>query len=194
MSATIPAPTLLASLLWRGDTLRRNVALMIAGSLLLTFSAKAQIPFWPVPVTLQSLVVLMLGMAYGSRLGAATVLAYLAEGLVGLPVFAGAVAGPAYMAGPTGGYLVGFLVAVVLIGRLAERGWDRSLPWATAAMTIGHCLLFIPGIAWLAVLLGPEKAVAVGLTPFIFATIAKTLLGAAGVASVWAMVGKRSGA
>jgi biotin transport system substrate-specific component len=160
-------------------------------SLLLALSAKAQVPFWPVPMTLQNLAIMMIGMAYGSRLAAATVLLYLAEGLAGLPVFAGAGAGFAYMTGPTAGYLVGFVMAAGLIGWLAERGWDRSPVKAVAAMSLGHFLLFIPGVAWLAVLFGAE-AVAAGLTPFIAATLLKTALGAALMQASWMVVARQS--
>lgn len=157
----------------------RAAALVAVGSLLITLSAKVQVPLWPVPVTMQSLVVLLVGAGFGSRLGAATLLAYLAQGLAGLPVFAGPTAGPAYMAGPTGGYLVGFLIAATAAGWLAERGWGRSPVGAAGLMGIGHALLFAPGVAWLAVLLGPSKAVAVGLAPFLVGTAVKAALGAA---------------
>ena len=107
----------------RTRDLARTAALVVLGSLLITASAKVQVPLWPVPVTMQSLVVLLVGMAYGTRLGAATVLAYLAQGLAGLPVFAGAGAGLAYVAGPTGGYL---LTACFGSGRAAGQG---ALEW-----------------------------------------------------------------
>lgn len=98
----------------------RNVVLMLVGSLLLAISAKIQVPFYPVPMTMQTFAVLVIGMAYGWRLGGATVLLYLAEGAAGMPVFASG-AGLAYLAGPTGGYLVGFLASAVLVGFLADR-------------------------------------------------------------------------
>lgn len=180
-----------AELLWRRSSSLRSATLIIGGSLLLAVSAKVQVPFWPVPMTMQSLAVMLIGIAYGSRLGGATVLAYLAEGLVGLPVFAGASAGPAYFVGPTGGYLVGFVLAAVCIGWLAERGWDRTLLRAIAAMAFGHILLFVPGVAWLAVLFGWSKAIAFGVTPFVAATIVKTALGAAIIAAFWSFVGRR---
>ena len=124
-------PTLAATL-WpqqAASRIARFAALAIGGALALAISAKTQVPFYPVPMTLQTLVVLAIGAAFGARLAAATVLLYLGEGLAGLQVFAGLAAGPAYMAGPTGGYLVGFLFAAALVGWLAERGWDRSLGW-----------------------------------------------------------------
>src|SRR5271157_3315935 len=174
-------PPLVAALLPDRDAPRlpRDAALAFGGALALALSAKVQVPFYPVPMTLQTLVVLTLGAAYGARLGAATVALYLAEGLPGLPVFAGAVAGPAYMAGPTGGYLVGFLAAAALIGVLAERGWDRSWPRLLAAMALGHAVIFAFGFSWLAVLVGPGKAFALGVAPFAAATVVKTLLACA---------------
>ncbi len=181
----------LASTLWPARSrsrILRNAVLAVGGSLLLALSAKVQVPFYPVPMTLQTLAVLVLGAAFGARLAAATVALYLLEGLLGLPVFAGAVAGPAYMAGPTGGFLVGFLVAAAAIGWLAERGWDRS--WATllAAMALGHVLVFAFGFAWLAALVGPAKAFAVGVAPFALATVLKTLLACALIGAAWRAV------
>lgn len=191
---TVPAAhtPVLTDLLWRERGLGGSALLVLAGSLALALSAKVQVPFWPVPMTMQSLVVLLVGMAYGSRLGAATVLLYLAEGLAGLPVFAGAAAGPAYMAGPTGGYLLGFLLGAACVGRLAERGWDRTLGRAAAAMALGHVLLFVPGVLWLASLFGWPRAVAFGVTPFLAATVVKTALGAALVAAFRSRLGGRS--
>jgi len=159
--------------------LLRGAALAFVGALVLVVSAKVQVPFYPVPMTLQTLAVLTLGALFGPRLAAATVALYLGEGLIGLPVFAGAVAGPAYLVGPTGGYLVGFLLAAALVGFLAERGWTRGWLLAIAAMTLGHVVIFAAGYAWLAVALGAAKAWAVGVVPFFAATLAKTLLAAA---------------
>jgi biotin transport system substrate-specific component len=172
----------------------RWAVLAIVGSLLLTASAKAQFPMWPVPMTMQSFVVLVLGMAYGARLGAATVGLYLIQGALGLPVFAGTPEkgiGLVYMAGPTGGYLAGFVVAAAAMGWLAERGWDRTLSWSVAAMAIGTVLLFLPGVAWLAVLFGWQKAVAAGLTPFILGSVLKLALAAAVMPLAWKGVGTR---
>ncbi|MBP2228846.1 biotin transport system substrate-specific component [Azospirillum agricola] len=174
-----------------GTALVTAVTAALLGSLLLAVSAKVQVPFWPVPMTMQSMVVILLGMAYGSRLAVATVGLYLLEGLCGLPVFAGAGAGPAYMAGPTAGYLLGFLLAAGVTGRLAERGWDRNPLTAVAALAIGHALLFVPGVAWLGVLFGMEKALTVGLYPFWAATLLKTALGATLLWAAWAALGKR---
>jgi biotin transport system substrate-specific component len=180
----------LAQALWPSNAagVARFAALAFAGSLLLTISAKAQVPFWPVPMTMQTAVVIALGAAFGLRLGVATVALYLAEGLLGAPVFAGLGAGPAYMAGPTGGYLVGFLAAAMLVGALAERGWDRSGLRLVTAMTIGHAVIFAFGFAWMAYLFGAQKAFALGVAPFWLATILKTGLAAAVVAAGWKLV------
>ena len=159
--------------------LMRGAGLALLGTLVLVVSAKIAVPFYPVPMTLQTLAVLTLGTLFGARLAAATVALYLAEGLVGLPVFAGVGAGPGYMMGPTGGYLVGFLLAAALVGWLAERGWTRGWGLALAAMTLGHLVIFAAGFGWLALALGAAKAWAAGVVPFAAATVVKTLLAAA---------------
>lgn len=180
-----------AGVLFPGTRLLERALLVIGGSLLLTLSAKIQVPFWPVPITLQSMAVLLVGIAFGSRLGTLTILAYLAEGALGLPVFAGAVAGPAYLAGPTGGYLLGFLMGGAFVGWAAEHGWGRDFSRTVPVMLLGHVLILVPGMLWLAMLLGWSKAVAFGIAPFLFATLLKSALGAAIVAALWKMVAAR---
>lgn len=190
------APTL-ATALWPADTVNarvaRNVLLALVGTLALTISAKVQIPFWPVPMTMQTFVVLVIGMAYGTRLGVATMALYLLEGALGLPVFAGTPEkgiGLGYMMGPTGGYLLGFVAGAWLCGWLAERGFDRSPVKTLLAMSLGHALIFVCGVAWLAQLIGFEKAFATGVVPFWAATIAKTLLGVATLPLAWKWIGR----
>jgi biotin transport system substrate-specific component len=190
------APTL-ANILWPAKStnarVTRNVLLALVGTLALTVSAKTQIPFWPVPMTMQTFVVLVIGMAYGTRLGMATMVLYLLEGALGLPVFAGTPekgVGLAYMTGPTGGYLLGFVAGAWLCGWLAERGFDRTPLKTLIAMSLGHALIFVFGVAWLALLMGFEKAFAVGVAPFWAATIAKTLLGVVTLPLAWKWVGK----
>ncbi|SDD22377.1 biotin transporter BioY [Belnapia rosea] len=157
----------------------RPALLALGGSLAIAASAQIQVPMQPVPMTMQSLVVLLVGVAYGPRLGAATLLLYLAEGLCGLPVFAGFRAGPAALMGPTGGFLLGFVPAAALAGWLAARGWTQGL-WRSAALFLGgHAVLFAFGLAWLAVLAGPERAIALGLLPFLPGTALKSALGVA---------------
>ncbi|KAB2850968.1 MAG: biotin transporter BioY [Hyphomicrobiaceae bacterium] len=162
-------------------SLARQLALALIGTALLWASAKVQVPFWPVPMTMQTFVVLSLGAAYGSRLGTATVALYLLEGALGLPVFAGTPErgiGLAYMAGPTGGYLAGFVAAAWLVGMLAERGWDRSVLLLGAAMLLGHIIIFACGFSWLATFMGAEKAWLTGVAPFHAGTALKTVLAA----------------
>jgi biotin transport system substrate-specific component len=157
-------------------------ALAFGGTLALALSAKAQIPFYPVPMTLQTLAVLVIGGVFGLRLAATTIALYLAEGLLGIPVFAGAAAGPAYMFGPTAGYLAGFLAAAAVIGALADRGLMRSWIWLAAAMGLGHVIIFACGFGWLALATGASKAWSVGVAPFYLATLVKTALAVATLA------------
>jgi biotin transport system substrate-specific component len=175
----------LATALWpnRSDSvagLLRAVVLVVAGTALLTLSAKINLPLPYVPMTLQTLVVLLIGTAYGWRLGVATVIAYLAEGAAGLPVFAGPVGGLAPLVGPTAGYLFGFVAAAFIVGWLSERGWDGSVVRLFIAMGIGHIVILVAGFAWLAfgIRLGVEKAWLIGVMPFIAASVIKNSLGA----------------
>jgi biotin transport system substrate-specific component len=175
----------LAAMLWpdraEGFANALRAAILIAlGTALLTLSAKINLPLPYVPMTLQTLVVLMIGAAFGWRLGSATVIAYLAEGAFGLPVFAGPVGGIAPLLGPTAGYLVGFVAAAFVTGWLSERGWDRSVPLLFVAMGFGHIIILAAGFAWLAfgVKLGIEKAWLVGIAPFVAASVIKNALGA----------------
>ena len=152
---------------------------VLLGSSLLWASAKVQVPFWPVPMTMQTYVVLSVGALFGWRLGAMTILAYLAEGALGLPVFAGSPAngvGLLYLAGPTGGYLAGYVMAAVLIGHLAESGWDRSLARTALAVLAGEMIILSMGCAWLAAQMGWQGALAFGLGPFLFGDAAKMAL------------------
>ena len=191
-------PGTLIDAAWSNSTTARRVGLVAAvvgGVCLLTLSAKLQVPFYPVPMTMQTLVVLMIGMAYGRVLGTATVVAYLLAGAAGLPVFAGTPErgiGLAYMMGSTGGYLVGFLVSAWLMGALAERGWSNSFLLSATAMIIGHAVILAAGVAWLAALLGPEKAIAVGLVPFLATTAVKCALGAVAVPPIWRTFGRKA--
>jgi biotin transport system substrate-specific component len=181
----------LAAVLWpdraEGLSAAPRVAVLIAlGTALLTLSAKINLPLPYVPMTLQTLVVLMIGAAYGARLGAATVMAYLAEGAIGLPVFAGPVGGLAPLIGPTAGYLFGFVAAAFVTGWLSERGWDRSVPRLFVAMGLGHIIILGCGFGWLAfaMKLGLEKAWLVGIAPFVAASVIKNALGALAVPAI----------
>ena len=150
-----------------------QVMAVIAGIAVLAISAHIKIPFYPVPVTMQTLAVLAIGMTYGTRLGGATLLGYLGAGAAGAPVFAGG-AGVAYMMGPTGGYLLGFFVAAVVLGALAERGWTRSIITTVAAMVLGNAIIYLLGVSWLANLIGSQKAIEFGLLPFLYGCLLYT--------------------
>lgn len=142
----------LAPALWPSNVnpVVRNVVLVLFGIGILTLSAKVSVPFWPVPMTLQTFAIMFIAAAYGSRLGVATIVAYLAAGFVGLPVFAYAAAGPSYFLGTTGGFLVGFIVCAAIVGGAADRGWDRSPLRIGAAMIVGDAVVFLLGFLWLA--------------------------------------------
>ncbi len=164
---------------------------VLLGSALLALSAKVQVPFWPVPMTMQVYVVLIVGMALGVRLGTATVLLYLAEGALGLPVFAGTPErglGLAYMVGPTGGYLVGFVLAAALVGHLSERGWDRGITTTFVAAFLGTSVIYTCGVAWLATLIGLPKAISAGVLPFLLGDGLKILLATATMPLAWKSV------
>jgi biotin transport system substrate-specific component len=192
MATAHDAPITFAELLWPAHGTSRPLrALLLAllGTALLTISAKIEVPFYPVPMTMQTLVVLLLGMAFGARLGAATVLLYLAEGAAGLPVFAGTPErgiGIAYMVGPTGGYLVGFVLSAAITGWLTER--RRDWPALVLAVTAGTVVVFIPGVIWLAQLIGFEQSIVHGITPFVWGAVLKgaiaVALGMAGAAMI----------
>ncbi|MGX7742580.1 biotin transporter BioY [Rhodopseudomonas parapalustris] len=159
----------------------RLAVLLVFGTVLLALSAKVNIPLPLVPMTLQTLVVVLIGAAYGARLGAATLILYLVEGAAGLPVFAGPVGGLVPLLGPTAGYLAGFVVAAFLVGWFAERGFDRSVAKLFAAMLTGHLAILTFGFAWLAfgLHLGIAKAWWGGVVPFLAGSLIKSALGAA---------------
>ena len=169
----------------------RDAVLALVGSLLLAISAKVQVPFWPVPMTMQTFVVLMLGAHAGLRVAGATVALYLIEGAAGLPVFSTG-AGLAFMAGPTGGYLAGFLASAVFVGFAFESRFARTLPAVIAALLIGDALIMGLGFAWLSTLIGAEKAFAAGVLPFLPAEALKIALAAASVLAVRGLSARRT--
>ena len=196
---TINNTLTIANLVWpSGKSLNalRYLVLALAGSLLIAISSKVQIPFYPVPMTMQTFVILGLSMAYGWRLAGVTLTLYLLEGALGLPVFAGTPEkgiGFAYMVGSTGGYLIGFLAAAVTCGYLGEKGWDRNVFKTAAAMFIGNVLIYIPGVLWLGVLLGWDKPIIDwGLTPFILGDLTKLALAAAVLPLLWKILDKKN--
>jgi biotin transport system substrate-specific component len=191
-NATLTHPAM-AQALWpvtTGNRVLRAILLIAAGCALLTISAKIQVPFWPVPMTMQTFVVVVLGAVLGWRLAGATVLAYLVQGAAGLPVFAGG-AGLAYLAGPTGGYLVGFLAGAIVVGWLAERGWDRHFATSLLAMVLGIATVLVFGVGYLATLIGLQPAIAAGLLPFLAGEALKIALAMAVMPLAWKFLGAR---
>ncbi len=196
-SAPVTGGHTLVAHIWpaRDSAALRNAALVIGGSLLLWASAKVSVPFWPVPMTMQGFAVLALGLALGSRLATAAIVLYLIEGASGLPVFTGTPEkgiGLAYMMGPTGGYLIGFLLAGFVVGLAADRGWGRHAVTALPVALIGAALIYLPGLAWLGQFVGyGDKLIAVGLLPFIPGDVMKATLAALVVSGTWAVLSKR---
>jgi biotin transport system substrate-specific component len=170
------------------DSLTQKLVLILIGTLLITLSAKIQVPFYPVPMTMQTFVILMIGMTFGWKMGGLTVLFYLIEGALGLPVFAGTPVkglGIAYMSGPTGGYLVGFVVATCTVGYLGERGLDRTFLTTFVSISVGTLLILLCGYTWLSSLIGFEKAFIYGVLPFLWSELFKIALATAVLPVCW---------
>lgn len=200
-----PSPTLAGALLPAVSgpraALLRQIALAVAGSLLLVLAAKIKVPFWPVPMTLQTLAVLGLGAAYGPRLGAATVALFIGYGLAGLPVFTNtppAAAGPLYLLGPTGGFLIGFVIAAAIAGWAAAR--QASVVRLVAGLVAAEIVILALGFAWLALGaqmasgatgIGFAKAFEFGVQPFLLGDALKVALAASLVGAGWSMLGRR---
>ena len=152
-----------------------NVLLILFGTLLLTISAKVQVPFWPVPMTMQTFVVFLIGSTYGVRLSFLTLVAYLIEGAMGLPVFA-AGGGILYLTGPTAGYLYGMTIAVVVISSFANQGYSISYLKSFISIIIGSAIIFALGVLYLGSIIGYNKAIQAGLLPFIPSELFKIAL------------------
>jgi biotin transport system substrate-specific component len=174
--------------------LAKQAALVVLGIAVLAVAAKIKVPMWPVPITMGTFAVLSIGAAYGARLGLVTIFGYMLIGALGFDVFAGSTAekfGLEYMMGGTGGYLVGYVLATVLLGYLARLGWDRSAPKMALAMVMGNALIYIPGLIWLGMLYGWDKPIlAWGLTPFLVGDVVKLVLAAALFPAIWKFVGR----
>ena len=183
----------------------KRAGMIALGVALMWASAKIKVAIEPVPVTMQTLVVMAIGLAYGARMGAATMFAYLALGAAGEPVFAGTPEkgiGLGYMLGSTGGYLAGFVAAAGLVGWLAERGWDRTVLTTAGAMAAGLAALYACGVAWLAFGfpltafgsafsgIGVEKALAFGVMPFLWIDALKLCLAVVAFPLIWRLLGR----
>ena len=171
----------------------KQAVLVVLGIAALAIAAKIKVPMWPVPVTMGTFAVLTIGAAYGARLGLVTILGYMIVGALGFDIFANSSAekfGLEYMMGGTGGYLLGYVLATLVLGYLARQGWDRSVVWMGLAMLIGTVLIYVPGLLWLGQLYGWDKPILEwGLTPFLIGDGLKLVLAALVLPAVWKLVG-----
>ena len=186
---TTLAPTLSTRLLPNVSARLRDVLLVLAGSLLMALCAQIVIPLQPVPITGQTFGVLLVGAALGSKRGVAAMLAYMAEGALGLPFFAGGASGFGILTGTTAGYLVGFIVAAFVIGLLAERGLERSIRTSLVPFLIGTVIIYVFGVSWLGFVLGNlNQAITLGLLPFLLGDAIKLAAAALVLPAAWKFV------
>ena len=176
----------------------RHLALILAGTLLIALAAQLRfyLPNNPlIPVTGQTFAVLLVGGALGFRRGIASTVLYLLLGLIGLPVYSGGSHGLEVILGGRGGYVVGFILAAAIVGRLAELGWDRNLLGSVGAMLLGSAAIYAIGVPWLALAakLPLDTAVATGMTPFLVGDVLKLALAAVAFPAAWWLVGRRPG-
>lgn len=169
-----------------------EILLVLTGTALIAVSAKVQLPMWPIPITAQTFAVLLIAALFGARRGTITLLAYLGEGALGLPVFAGPAAGLGYFAGTTTGFLIGFVIAAYIVGRLSECGWDRSYLKTVAAMTLGTIAIFACGLLWMALYPIDENLITIEMRLLIPGAIIKIALAAALLPSGWKLLKKHS--
>jgi biotin transport system substrate-specific component len=190
--ATIARPLVSLALPDKGAArLVMQVGLVILGTLILTLSAKTKVVLGPVDMSLQTLAVMLIAASFGMRLGVATLLLYMAEGAMGFPVFQGTPekgVGIAYMLGSTGGYLAGFVVMAAIVGWAADRLWDRNPVKLFGAMLVAEVVMLAMGFAWLATLIGADKAWQFGVLPFIVPDVIKVALASALVPAVWSLL------
>lgn len=180
MTTTLTSAPSYSPLRLESRSLAWQAAAVVLGTVLLALSSYVEVPMVPVPMTMQTLAVTLVGALYGWRLGAITVVAWLVEGALGLPVLAGGAAGAIHFVGPTAGYLFAFPVAAALVGFLAERGWNgHRVVRAFGAMLLGNLACLAIGGAWLAVMFGVEVAFTTGVAPFLVGAVLKSVLGAA---------------
>lgn len=178
-SAAMPAGAARTPLDIRNRSLAWKFGAVILGTVFLALSSYVEVPMVPVPVTLQTFSVALIGALYGWRLGGITITAWLVEGALGLPVLAGGASGAQHFIGPTGGYLFAFPVAGMIMGWLAERGWTgQRVGLAFVGMLVSNAVCLALGAAWLAVLIGPEQAIMAGVVPFLLGAVLKSALGA----------------
>lgn len=173
--------------------LARAALAILGGSAVIGLGAQVSVPMIPVPMTLQTLAVVLVGLTVGSRLGVAAVAAYLAQGAAGLPVFAGGMAGAHLLVGPTGGFLVGFLAIAWLAGFAAERGLARGFVATLIVSVLALASVYVPGVLWLQAVtpLDLNGAIAAGALPFLLGDAVKALIAALAVTGAWAALSGR---
>lgn len=167
----------------RKELLRAGLIVLV-GTIFIALSARIQVPMWPVPMTMQSFAVLLVGMTFGARLAGITLLTYIAQGALGLPVFATG-AGMAYLMGPTAGYILGFGVAAVVTGYLADRGGATGYLRSFGTALLGGAIIHALGAVWLAQFIGVERAITLGVMPFVPGDLVKCALVALVLPSAW---------
>ncbi|MFN7097245.1 MAG: biotin transporter BioY [Gammaproteobacteria bacterium] len=165
--------------------LLKNTLLVLIGAFILAVASQLSIPLTPVPLTFQSATVVLIGMMLGARLGLAAVMTYLVVGTLGMPVFAQFSAGPQILMGMNGGYLLGFIPAVLMSGYLAQRGWAKNYISGFIAALIGVSFIFAAGVTQLAAFLGWHAAWVAGVKPFIFTELLKLVIVALAAKQVW---------
>lgn len=188
---TTLAPTIYTRTFPRASGWLRDMILIVLGTLCVALLAQVKIPlpFTPVPLTGQTFAVLLVGATLGSRRSVASMALYIALGALGLPVFAGGASGLAYLSGATLGYLIGFVIAAYVIGLLAERGLERSVRTSLIPFLIGTLIIYICGVAWLAIVLGSlSKAMAAGLMPFLIGDAIKLVTASLALPTAWRFV------
>jgi biotin transport system substrate-specific component len=192
LTLALGRPTLADRLFTR--SIATDAVLVVAGVALTAGLAQVAVPLWPVPITGQTLAVLLVGSSLGALRASLSMVLYAVLGIVGLPIFSDASHGWGVVAGPTGGYIVGFIFAAGLTGWLAQRSWDRRFVGAGLSFLAGSAVVFAFGLPWLAVSLGLnlEQTLQAGLYPFIVGGIIKAIIAAAVMSSAWFLIDRTS--
>ena len=180
----------LADVIWKEKSIAKDIILIASTSLIIALLAQVVIPIYPVPFTGQTLGVLLTGALIGKKRASLSLLSYLMMGFIGMPVFVGGTFGIARLAGPTGGYLIGFVFAAIIVGHLTEKGWDRNFITSVLAMFIGSIVIYSFGLLWLSNFTGWDKVLSAGLIPFISGDIIKILIAASILPAGWKLIKK----
>ncbi|MDA3885811.1 MAG: biotin transporter BioY [Candidatus Delongbacteria bacterium] len=180
----------LADVIWKEKSIAKDIILIASTSLMIALLAQVVIPIYPVPFTGQTLGVLLTGALIGKNRASLSLLSYLMMGFIGMPVFVGGTFGIARLAGPTGGYLIGFVFAAMIVGHLTEKGWDRNFITSVIAMFIGSVVIYSFGLLWLSNFTGWDKVLSAGLIPFISGDIIKILIAASILPAGWKLIKK----